>query len=732
MPVPLQLAGGPSCYNNCRSGAVPAGGREPLRPPAPMGFVARQASRQPPPSMRTTPGPTAHLAPHHPQAFWLWVMCLTGVDYFSTLGYQPSIAYSNAGLLAPLASVVLVLVTLFGAYPVYAFVARCSHEGQGSIGMLAGLVSGWGGKVLVLTLLGFAATDFVITKTMSAADAAKHLIENPYWPVRPEEGAAPGRQQLLVTSFLLVLLGATFIRGFKEVIGLAVGIVAVYLVLNLVVLGATVVHMTDHPRLVADWWAKVTAGDWHLSNPPLSGGGGWLFTLAVVLLVFPKLALGLSGFETGVAVMPLVRGDTADTQQNPAGRVRNTRRLLLTAALLMSGLLLVSSLAVCALIPPDALLYPHPTEPGKLLSVEAWPDGVPKPTKAPAAHERALAYLAHNEPVLGGGRLPAPLGEAFGTLYDLSTVVILWFAGASAMAGLLNLVPKYLPRYGMAPEWARAVRPLVILLTGINLLVTYLFNADVTAQGDAYATGVLVLITSACVATVIEKWRTRQGTFGGRLSWPFLLVTLVFVYTTGAILVEKTIGLYISLCFIGTILLVSFASRIARSRELRFAGFRMTDTSCKFLWDTIRHLDLTILVPHRPGRRTLAEKEAHIRKEHRIPPEQMVVFIEVGLADASDFVGDMVMEVSQEEGRYVVKVTGAASIAHTLAAVALEMAKVGEPPEVHFGWTDESPVSGTFGFLLFGEGNVPWMVRELLRKAEPDPNKRPRVIIAGA
>src|SRR6478672_6659373 len=99
--------------------------------------------------------PAAPPHPHH-QSFWLWVMCLTGVDYFSTLGYQPSIAYGNAGLLAPLAPIVL-----------------------------ARLVSGWAGKVLVLVLLGFAATDFVITKTLSAADAATHAIQNPHWPAPP-------------------------------------------------------------------------------------------------------------------------------------------------------------------------------------------------------------------------------------------------------------------------------------------------------------------------------------------------------------------------------------------------------------------------------------------------------------------------------------------------------------------------------------------------------------------
>src|SRR6188508_749930 len=150
------------------------------------------------------PPPGAHA---HPQSFWLWVMCLTGVDYFSTLGYQPAIAYQNAVLLAPVATVVLVLVTLFGALPVYSYVAKKSFTGQGSIGMLAKLVSGWPGKIMVLVLLGFAATGFVITKTLSAADAAVHLIENPNWPWKPPPGETPTGQQIGVTMLLLMLLG---------------------------------------------------------------------------------------------------------------------------------------------------------------------------------------------------------------------------------------------------------------------------------------------------------------------------------------------------------------------------------------------------------------------------------------------------------------------------------------------------------------------------------------------
>jgi hypothetical protein len=205
----------------------------------------------------------------------------------------------------------------------------------------------------------------------------------------------------------------------------------------------------------------------------------------------------------------------------------------------------------------------------------------------------------------------------------------------------------------------------------------------------------------------------------------------VFFYTTVANVYEKPDGIKIAAFFIVAILTTSFWSRWARSRELRFAGFKLPDPASRLMWDTIRHLELTILVPHRPGRRSLANKEAQIRREHRIPRDLIIVFIEVELADASEFVNEPVMHITQEEGRYVIKITGAASIAHTLAAVALEMAKVGRPPEIHFGWTEDSPVSGTLGFLLFGEGNVPWMVRELIRKAESDESRRPVIIIAG-
>src|SRR5689334_16896839 len=210
--------------------------------------------------------------PHH-QSFWLWVMCLTGVDYFSTLGYQPSIAFRNAAALAPFATVVLVAVTLFGALPLYRYVAKQSFSGQASLGMLARLVTGWPGKIAILVLLGFAATDFIITKTLSAADAAEHLINNPYWPLEHHDRSAEDRQRLVVTLGMLVILGATFLRGFKEVIGLAVVIVGGFLVLNGIVVSAGLAYLTDHPDRLTVWFDRVRAGEWYLGDAPLRGGG---------------------------------------------------------------------------------------------------------------------------------------------------------------------------------------------------------------------------------------------------------------------------------------------------------------------------------------------------------------------------------------------------------------------------------------------------------------------------
>jgi hypothetical protein len=272
---------------------------------------------------------------------WWKVMCLTGVDYFSTLGYQPGIAFLAPGILSPLATLVLVLLTLFGALPIYRHVASESPHGEGSIAILEHLLTWWKGKLFVLTLLGFAATDFIITITLSAADASAHLIQNPFAPHFLQGQSVP------TTLFLVALLGAVFLRGFKEAIGIALVLVSVYLVLNLVVVVIGLEHIAMHPHVFADWKTAVFAAH-----------GSPLTMLGVSLLLFPKLALGLSGFETGVSMMPLVKGSPDDREPRPAGKIRHTHQLLFTAALIMSLFLLSTALITTLLIPAELFFPP--------------------------------------------------------------------------------------------------------------------------------------------------------------------------------------------------------------------------------------------------------------------------------------------------------------------------------------------------------------------------------------
>jgi hypothetical protein len=281
----------------------------------------------------------------------------------------------------------------------------------------------------------------------------------------------------------------------------------------------------------------------------------------------------------------------------------------------------------------------------------------------------------------------------------------------------------------MAPEWARAVRPLVIMFTLINLVVTWVFDASVSKQGGAYATGVMVLLVSACIASVIDVYRKRTGPWARRVPWTFVVIGLVFAYTTVAIVIEKPDGIKIASCFIAAVLVSSIVSRIMRSTELRFSGFAFADDQSRFLWDSMKHIEFPILVPHRPGRRPLESKEEDIRRVHRLDPDVPIVYIEASVGDPSEFMHFPRMQVLEAHGRFVLRVTRCVSIAHVIAAISLELSKVGRPPEIHFGWSDENPLAANLRFVLFGEGNVPWMVRELIRKAQPDDARRPRIVI---
>ncbi len=608
-------------------------------------------------------GPLDTARPSESTHAWYRVIWLTGVDYFSDLGFQPGITLIAAGALALPATAFLVAVTLFGAVPLYAQVARRSYAGQGSIAMLEHLLPGWRGKLFVLALLGFAGTDFLITMTLSAADAARHADANIYLH------AWLGDARVTITLVLLGLLAAVFLMGFREAIAVSIFVAVPYLILNLIVLLDACLKIFLHPALMARW-------HWQMA-----GQGSWLHILLVSAVIFPQLALGLGGFETGVSVMPLIQGDPGDARTTPPpGRVRNTRKLLISAGVIMGGLLLLSSFVCPILIPPAAY-----AEHG-------------------AASGRAISWLAV--------RL---LGSGFASFYDLFSILILWFAGASAMAGLLALLPRYLPRFGMAPRWVAYRRPLVLVLLGLDIIITWIFHASVNAQGSAYATGVLVLMLSAGVAVSLAlgkelpppgeqgRWRgqTRRGYY-----W---LVTLVLAYTLALNVRERPDGVIIASCLILLLLALSAASRYHRATEMRVSELDFADAASRQLWDEIAGHKVN-LVPSPEttgeGRHALAEK---IRAHYKL--EQPLAFLHVELLDnRSEFIAPLRVSLRREGRHVLIEASGAVAIANSIAYIS----ELLDPISLVLGLTHKNLMRQSWQYLFWGQGEVGLMVYSIL------------------
>ena len=683
---------------------------------------------------------TAQRRGQHQYGWWI-VLCLLGLDYFSSLAYLPSIALMQAEelpgrdtfLLVPLAALGVAVITLFVALPVYLYIVGRSPHGEGAIGLLERRWSGWRGKLLVLVLVGFIGTDYIMTRSLSTADAAEHLTANPLFRAQSESllrdpeairNALPTplqgaffntlSERLVVTVLLAVVsfgfyfwLARSLDRGF---LGFAVAIVLLFLAMNLLVLIPTWQYLAQHPDILREWREAMPTV---LGDVRANTTGTLAFLALIALVTFPPMAIGLSGFELALVSVPLVRGGANDTPENPRGRIFNARLMMVVAAILMSVLVLASVSAIGLVVPLEGL-----RDSGGIV------------------HHRAVSYLAHGSLLRSGHsaheEIAPYFGVAFGTLYDVSAILILCLAGAAATVTLKDVIPGLLGKFGMELQWTRRLGLITHLFNALILVVTIVFRAKVEDLMWAYAASVLAILWGASFGAATDLRERARGWGMGWFAWvlasPFSLAALLFLAMLGMVAFRGPAGLVIAGGFILLVLVTGLIVRGWRGIDTRFEPFVFADAQSEERFYKALHHEYQVLIPDPIDQRTPMQVEKEVRQKAGLSDATPVIVLEIELGHRGDLEGDQaLLTMVEREGRETIQIRGSRSLPHTIASVALACSKVGRPPDVHFGSYREGPLGATMNYLLLGQADLPQMVRDILAQAEPDEQRRPRV-----